>query len=149
MTTNWKKIVEITNEDKYKWPEGWDTKATVARALDCTEDQVDRILKPAIDAQAVMRDKFMVWDRSSKRVVTMVGYQRVEAPDPGAPTDKATQASKRASKTLRVGDEVTYKGSPQVGEIIAVNSRYAVRWPNGSVSRIRLSSAANGSLVAV
>lgn len=76
--SNWKAIVEKKNAEVYKLPAGWDSKETVAKALECSPERVREVLRPAINARDIEVKDFPVWDRINKRVVRVTAFREVE-----------------------------------------------------------------------
>jgi hypothetical protein len=76
---NWKNYVEKTQAKTYVLPPGWDSRAKVASDLDCSEENVRRMLAPAMKAGEVEMASFPVWDEMTKRIVRTTAYRRVEA----------------------------------------------------------------------
>lgn len=87
--SRWSKIVETQNAKTYTWPADWDTREEVARQLGCSEENVAKVLLPAIKSGEVESKTFQVWDPSQKRVVRRTGYRenpkrKVEPAKPAA-----------------------------------------------------------------
>lgn len=76
--TDWKALVEATNARTYILPEGWDTKATLAEVLGCSEDRVRIQMAPAVKDRSVETKVFPVWDDIAKRVVRITAYRSTE-----------------------------------------------------------------------
>lgn len=77
---NWKSYVEKTQAKTYVLPPGWDSRDKVAVDLDCSEDNVRRLLAPAIKSGEVEMQIYPVWDEMTKRIVRTTAYRRIEAP---------------------------------------------------------------------
>ncbi len=73
---NWKSYVEKTQAKTYVLPDGWDSRAKVAEDLDCSEDNVRRLLAPAIKSGEVEMQIFPVWDEITKRIMRTTAYRR-------------------------------------------------------------------------
>jgi hypothetical protein len=86
--TNWKATINVINRERFKIPEGWDTKEDVAKSLQCDPDRVADILKPGIAAGEIERAEFPTWDESRRMTVRVVCY-RVKPPESKATSKKS------------------------------------------------------------
>lgn len=75
---NWKSYVEKTQAKTYVLPAGWDSREKVAADLDCSEENVRRMLAPAIKAGEVEVNIFPVWDDITKRIMRVTAYRKIE-----------------------------------------------------------------------
>jgi len=76
--TNWKHLVEKTQEKLYVLPEGWDSKETVAQQIGCSPERVSQLLAPAVKARTVEVRAFPVWDKVTKRVNRVTAYRETK-----------------------------------------------------------------------
>lgn len=86
MPTNWKTLVEKKNAQTYVLPDGWDSRATVAEQLECSEDKVDHNLRPALKSGEVEKQQFVVWDKDLGRKVMVIAYRDTSKDEAKAPT---------------------------------------------------------------
>lgn len=75
---SYRAIVEQENRQKYRMPEGWDTREQVAKDLGCSVDRVNQLLAPAIQSGRIKVQNFQVWNERLKQRVTVRGYQEVK-----------------------------------------------------------------------
>lgn len=75
---NWKSFVNADSAKRYVLPPGWDSKATIAEQLECSEDRVKSILAAAIKAGAIEEKIFPVWDTGLSRKVNVTAFRKVE-----------------------------------------------------------------------
>lgn len=90
--TNWKKSVAQLHAETFTLPPGWDSKATIAESLDCSEEKVADWLAPGVKCGRYKKAAFKVWDATLERHVMVTAYQEVKTePDtPKQPIDLAT-----------------------------------------------------------
>lgn len=74
---NWKNLVEESHAKTYKLPQGWDSRDTIADQLGCSNENVRRLLAPAIKAGTIETGAFSVWDDLTKKLVRVTAYRRV------------------------------------------------------------------------
>jgi len=74
---NWEQFVQTDSTKRYVLPKGWDSKEVVANKLGCSDDQVRKILSPAIKDGTIETSAFPVWDKMTKRVNRTTAYRRV------------------------------------------------------------------------
>jgi len=81
---NWNRIIEDHNKKAYKWPDGWDSKETIAEQLECSPERVAEQLSSAIRNGEVEKKLITYWDDGTKRKVSAFGYRPVpkSAPKP-------------------------------------------------------------------
>lgn len=60
---NWKKIVAKNSAEKYKLPEGWDTREKIAKELECAPERVRLILAPGIASGEVQTKSIHIFDK--------------------------------------------------------------------------------------
>ncbi|MDE2104590.1 MAG: hypothetical protein KGL39_45565 [Patescibacteria group bacterium] len=72
--------MEASQAKTYLLPQGWDSRATVATQLDCSEDAAARLMAPLIKSGAVETKVFPVWDKLTKRLQRVTAYHRVTSP---------------------------------------------------------------------
>ncbi len=77
--TNWKSYVEQSQAKQYVLPDGWDTRETIAEQLNCSSDNVRKLLAPAIRSGAVEFKQLPLWDKTLKKVRAIACYRRVTA----------------------------------------------------------------------
>ena len=73
--TDWKTLVQRNQAATNVLPAGWDTREQVAGKLDCSEDNVRRLLAPLIKSKEVSVGAFPVWDPVLKKVVKVTAYK--------------------------------------------------------------------------
>jgi DNA-binding CsgD family transcriptional regulator len=78
--TNWKSLIEKQNAETYRLPDGWDSRESIADALDCSPERVAEHLRPGMKAGTVERKVFPVWDALNKRVQQVTAYRQTTAP---------------------------------------------------------------------
>lgn len=74
--TNWKSFVESTQAKSYVLPPGWDTRETIANQLGCSEDNVRKLLQPAVKSGAVEFKQLPIWDKVLKKVRSVGCYRK-------------------------------------------------------------------------
>lgn len=74
MSTNWKATVEKINAATYVLPDGWDSRATVAEQLECSEEKVDDHLRPGLKSGRFIKQPMKVWDKTLGRNVMVIAY---------------------------------------------------------------------------
>ena len=88
---NWKTTVSRLNARTYAFPDGWDTRETIAAQLECSPDRVDTLLAPGLKSGEIEKQQFPVWDARLGRKNLVYGYRqrqgKSETPDP-KPTQK-------------------------------------------------------------
>lgn len=77
---NWPSFVNNDSAKRFVLPEGWDSRDTVAKSLECSPDRVRTILAPAIREGSVLTKQFKVWDRANKRPIQVTAYKKVRDP---------------------------------------------------------------------
>ena len=91
---NWKSTVSRLNARTYAFPDGWDTRETIAAQLECSPDRVDTLLAPGLKSGEIERQQFPVWDARLGRKNLVWGYRqrqdKSETPEP-KPTQKPTK----------------------------------------------------------
>ena len=121
---NWRSIVSENNTKQHQWPAGWDTKETVATALDCTAGRVKDVLAPAIKAGTVEHRSFKVWDAITERFMTVVGYRQRFVITNGSESDVPATAKPRDSKGSRASRRVlTHVVPADLPEWVAVKKK--------------------------
>ena len=81
--TDWKTLVQKEQAKTNVLPEGWHTREEVAIQLECSEDNVRRLLTPLIKAKEVQVGAFPVWDNVTKKVIRVTAYKHSpKAPRP-------------------------------------------------------------------
>jgi hypothetical protein len=78
--TNWKNLIEKQNAETYKLPEGWDSRETVAAALDCSPERVADHMRVGVKMGTIETKAFPVWDALTKRVMRVTAYRQVTPP---------------------------------------------------------------------
>lgn len=73
---NWKNFVEESHAKAYKLPQGWDSRDTIAEQLDCSVDNVRRLLAPALKAGTIETAVFPVWDDVTKKIIRVTAYRK-------------------------------------------------------------------------
>ena len=115
---NWKKIVEDHSKRAYKWPEGWDSKETIAEQLECSPDRVSDILSKAIKDGEIEKKAITYWDNELKRKVTSFGYRQIEStPKPKKLSVTITwppTEGTRVSRTGNLNSKGTYIGKGRI-----------------------------------
>lgn len=92
MSNNWKKAVEKLNREKYRVPDGWDTKESVALQLGCTVDRVNEIIKPGLQSGDFERQDFLLWDERRGTTARTSCYRIVDrSSKPEIPTKIPTK----------------------------------------------------------
>lgn len=76
---SWKSFVEASQAKQFVLPAGWDTRDTIADDLNCSPDNVRKLLAPAIKAGSVEFKQLPIWDKVLKRVRSVACYRRIEA----------------------------------------------------------------------
>ena len=84
---NWAKEIEQINRERYRVPEGWDTKEKIAEQLQCSPERVNDLLRPGIQAGVFEGKDFSVWDDSRRLAVRVRCYRKV-GPIDSAPAKK-------------------------------------------------------------
>ena len=74
---NWKTYVESSQAKTYVLPEGWDTRETIAEQLDCSTDNVRKLLAPAVKSGAVEFKQLPIWDKVTKKVRSVACYRKI------------------------------------------------------------------------
>lgn len=124
---NWNKIVEDHNKKQYKWPDGWDTKETIAEQLDCTPRQVTEHLASAIRSGEVEKKLISYWDDKAKRKTSAYGYR---------PVPKSEPKEKKLSVTIKwppaEGTRISRRDNPKnKGTYIGKGK---IQWDNGLIT---------------
>lgn len=88
MPNNWKKAVEKLSREKFKTPDGWDTKETVALQLGCSPDRVKEIIKPGLESGDFERREFMIWDERRGVPVRTMCYRIADRKAPAPAPEK-------------------------------------------------------------
>jgi hypothetical protein len=88
---NWKSTVSRLNARTYAFPDGWDTRETIAAQLECSPDRVDTLLAPGLKSGEIEKQQFPVWDARLGRKNLVWGYRQRQS--------KAETPSKNSSKT--------------------------------------------------
>lgn len=109
--TNWKKSVNQMHAETFKLPPGWDSKATIAESLDCSEEKVADWLAPGVKSGKYKKQSFKVWDATLERHVMVTAYQEVKAEaEPATPKQTIDVATikklKAAGKTWKEMGEI-------------------------------------------
>lgn len=94
MATNWKQTVNRINNERYRVPEGWETREQVAASLQCDPARVNDILKPGIASGDIERQEFPVWN-SDRRMTTRVACYRLRPAGAAKAAEKDVPAKKR------------------------------------------------------
>lgn len=100
--TNWSKLVEELNEERYVLPEGWQPLQQVAQSLQCSQDDVKKVLDYGLKCGRVEAKTFKVWDAERKQVINTVAFKEVKHPEAKAVEEKKVRAS--APKQRTAGD---------------------------------------------
>ena len=90
MKTNWLKITNRINQDRYKIPDGWETKEQVAESLQCAPDKVPDLLKAGIQAGDIERAQFPIWVESRRMAVPTTCYREAQKDAPNPPQAKGS-----------------------------------------------------------
>ena len=91
MKTNWKQVVQKGLGVLMRVPDGWTPNAAVARQLGCSENNVRKRMRPALDAGLVERQLFRVFSRKTGRAEVCAAYREIRAQKKPQPR-KATGA---------------------------------------------------------
>jgi hypothetical protein len=89
MKTNWLKITNRINQDRYKIPDGWETKEQVAESLQCAPDKVPDLLKAGINAGDIEKAQFPIWSDARRMAVPTTCYREAQKDQPQAKHDLA------------------------------------------------------------
>ena len=73
---NWKKAIDAINEEKFRIPEGWDSKETIAQELQCSPERVHDLLKNGLTSGAFEAQEFPVWDAKRRLTVRIRCYRQ-------------------------------------------------------------------------
>lgn len=82
MATNWKVAVEKSLAEANVLPDGWDSRATVAEQLGCSEERVRVLMAPLLKDRKAEVKSFPVWEPQLKRVVLVTAYRQLPAQTP-------------------------------------------------------------------
>ena len=77
---NWKKAIDAINEEKFRIPEGWDSKETIAQELQCSPERVHDLLKNGLTSGAFEAQEFPVWDAKRRLTVRIRCYRQKSEP---------------------------------------------------------------------
>lgn len=75
MKTNWLAVTNRINKERYRIPDGWDTKEQVAESLQCDPSRVHDLLRAAIASGEVERQEFPTWDDKRRCTVRVACYR--------------------------------------------------------------------------
>ena len=125
---NWNRIIGDHNKKAYKWPDGWDTKETIAEQLDCTTRQVAEHLAGAIKSGDVEKRLITYWDDRAKRKATAYGYR---------PILKSAPKPKELSATIKwppaEGTRVARRDNPSSKGTYIGNGK--IQWDQGLITQ--------------
>jgi hypothetical protein len=79
---NWKAFVNADNAKRYVLPQGWTSKADIAKELECSEERVRPFLLAAIKEGTIEEKLFVVWDAGTERKVNVTAFRKVAKPAP-------------------------------------------------------------------
>jgi hypothetical protein len=82
--TNWKTFAEKSQAKRFVLPAGWETRAAIAEQMNCTEDNVRKVLAPDVRSGAVECKQLPLWDDVTKKVRNVACYREVEKAAPSA-----------------------------------------------------------------
>ena len=93
---NWKSTVSRLNARTYAFPDGWDTRETIAAQLECNSDRVDALLAPGLKSGEIEKQQFPVWDARLGRKNLVYGYRQRQGKSspPPAPLPAKSKPSK-------------------------------------------------------
>lgn len=77
---SWKTLIEKTQADAYKLPDGWETRDAIAEEMGCSSDNVRKLLQPALKSGAVEFKQLPIWDEVSKRIKSVACYRQLPKP---------------------------------------------------------------------
>ena len=125
---NWNRIIENSNKKAYKWPDGWDSKETIAEQLECSPERVAEHLSSAIRNGEVEKKLITCWDDALKRKVSAFGYR---------PISKVESKSQQLSSTIKwppaEGIRVSRRDNPKSkGTHIGKGK---IQWDNGHITQ--------------
>jgi len=112
---NWKNYVEKQNERTFVMPEGWDSRATVADNLGCSEERVDEVLRPGIKSGEIEKQQFRVWQGDLKRIITVVAYRKRQEAAEGVAACGWTDEQKERVVALKKSGKTWAEIAPEVG----------------------------------
>lgn len=95
MKTNWLAVTNRINKDRYRIPDGWETKEQVAESLQCDPRRVHEFLRPAIASGEVERQEFSVWDDKRRCTGRVACYRLAQS-----------QSSKQSPVTDSINDRI-------------------------------------------
>lgn len=75
MKTNWLKLTNKINSERFQIPAGWETKEQVAESLQCSPDKVPDLLKPGLQTGDIERAEFPIWDEKRRMAVKVTCYR--------------------------------------------------------------------------
>ena len=82
MKTNWLKLTNKINADRFQIPAGWETREQVAESLQCAPDKVADLLKAGIQAGDIERAQFPVWCESRRMAIPTTCYREAQSDKP-------------------------------------------------------------------
>jgi len=77
---NWKSFVNTDNAKRYVIPQGWTSKADIAKEIECSEDRIRPFLNAMIKEGKVEEKLFVVWDAGTERKVNVTAFRKVTKP---------------------------------------------------------------------
>ena len=81
---NWKSFVNTDNAKRYVLPQGWTSKADIAKELECSEERVRPFLLAAIKDGTIEEKMFVVWDAGTERKVNVTAFRKITKTAPVA-----------------------------------------------------------------
>ena len=124
---NWKKIVEDHSKRAYKWPEGWDSRETIAEQLECSPDRVSDILSKSIKDGEIEKKAITYWDNELKRKITSFGYRQLETETKPKKVSVTIKWPPAEGTRLARADNTKSKGT-YIG-------KGKVQWDSGSITQ--------------
>lgn len=94
----WQKAIDKINADKYRIPEGWDTKEQIAEELQCSPDRVHDLLKGGVASGDFEAKEFPVWDAKRRMTVRVRCYRQKS--DPVVPVKDNTKIEERVRASI-------------------------------------------------
>ena len=102
MKTNWLRITNRINAERFQVPDGWETREQVAESLQCAVDKVADILKAGIQAGDIERATFPVWSDSRRMAIPTTCYREARGSDaPQAQPDAKPSIPQRIEEAIR------------------------------------------------
>ena len=101
MTTNWLKLTNKINAERFQIPDGWETREQVAESLQCAPDKVADLLKAGIQAGDIERAQFPVWCESRRMAIPTTCYREAQSDKPQAATPAKGGLDERITDAIR------------------------------------------------